>query len=61
MRDKKFIKTQRLAGYLMLNGFVLLKMDKDKKNKKYDIYIFKNEMGIEDAIDKYKRTYKFNN
>lgn len=59
--NKKFIKTQRLAGYLMLNGFVLLKMDKDKKNKKYDIYIFKNETGIEDAIDKYKRTYKFNN
>lgn len=59
--NKKFIKTQRLAGYLMLNGFVLLKMDKDKKNKKYDIYIFKNKTGIEDAIDKYKRTYKFNN
>lgn len=58
MCKNKFVKTQRLAGYLMLNGFVLLRMDKDRLNPKKDIYIFKNTDGIEEAIDSYTTIYK---
>lgn len=53
----KFVKTQKLAGFLMLNGFKFLRADDDRNNPIYKIYIFKNEEGIEEAIDRYKVEY----
>lgn len=53
----KLIKTQRLAGWLMLNGYTLLRMNEDKNNTNFDIYIFKKENGIEEMIDRYKEKY----
>lgn len=57
MTATKFVKTQKLAGYLMLNGFKFLRADDDRNNPEYKIYIFKNEDGIEEAIDDYKEQY----
>lgn len=57
MTATKFVKTQKLAGYLMLQGFKFLRSDDDRNNPDYKIYIFKNEDGIEDAIDDYKKEY----
>jgi hypothetical protein len=53
----KFVKTQKLAGYLMMNGFRLLRMDKDRTNPIYDIYFFEKREGLEEAIDEYKVKY----
>ena len=53
----KLIKTQRLAGFLMLNGYILLRMNEDRKNPDFDIFIFKNDDGIENAINDYKEKY----
>ena len=41
----------------MLNGYTLLRMDKDRKNPQYDIYIFQKEDGLETMIDQYKVQY----
>ncbi len=57
MSEIKFVKTMRLAGYLMLNGFKFLRSDDDRNNPVYKIYIFKKEEGIEEAIDRYKVEY----
>lgn len=57
MSTIKFVKTQKLAGYLMLNGFKFLRVDDDRNNPDYKIYIFRNENGIEEAIDSYKEKY----
>lgn len=53
----KLIKTSKLAGFLMMNGYKLLRMNDDKKNPIYKIYIFRNDEGIENAIDQYKENY----
>lgn len=53
----KLIKTQKLAGFLMMNGYKLLRMNDDKNNPIYKIYIFRNDDGIELMIDKYKEQY----
>lgn len=57
MPTTKFVKTQKLAGYLMLQGFKFLRSDDDRNNPDYKIYIFRNDEGIEDAIDDYKKEY----
>lgn len=57
MSNIKFVRTQRLAGFLMFNGFKFLRSDDDRNNPEFKIYIFKNEDGIEKAIDDYKDKY----
>ena len=49
----KYIFTQRLAGYLMFKGFVLLKMTDDLKNPSKHIFIFNESEEIRKAIDDY--------
>jgi len=57
MSNIKFVRTQRLAGFLMFNGFKFLRSDDDRNNPEFKIYIFKNDDGIEEMIDKYKENY----
>ena len=57
MSTIKFVKTQKLCGYLMLNGFKFLRDDIDRNNPEFKIYIFKNDDGIEKAINDYKEKY----
>ena len=57
MSAVKFVRTQKLAGYLMMQGFKFLRSDDDRNNTDYKIYIFRNDEGIENAIDSYKEKY----
>ena len=41
----------------MFNGFKFLRSDDDRNNPEFKIYIFKNDDGIEEMIDKYKEQY----
>lgn len=54
----KLIKTQRLAGWLMYKGFILLRTDKDRNNPRYDIFVFKFDEGIEDEINNYVKLHQ---
>lgn len=53
----KFVKTKKLCGYLLMQDFTLLRVDKDRNNPNFKIYIFKNQEGIEEAIDDYKERF----
>lgn len=56
----KLIKTSRLAGWLMYQGYILLRTDKDRNNPKYDIYVFQFQDGIENEINNYVQLHKNN-
>ena len=53
----KFVKTQRLAGWLMFQGFHFLRSDIDRNNTSKYIYIFENSEGLENEIDNYTELY----
>lgn len=55
-KDNKYMQifSQRLAGYLMLNGFVLGNMRPDNKGGGKNVFFFKNTPEIRSAIDEYK-------
>lgn len=54
MRKKlAIICSMRLAGYLMLHGFRLVKIEPDKKNPLMNIYLFYDSDLLWDAVDKY--------
>lgn len=52
----KLIKTSRLAGWLMYKGYILLRVSKDRNNSKYNIYVFRNDDGIEEEINNYVKS-----
>lgn len=54
----KHIFSQKLAGYLMYRGFVLLKMSEDLKNPNKHVFIFKDSDEIRKAIDDYSNLKK---
>lgn len=54
----KVIRTQRLCGWLMYKGYIMLRMDKNKKDPRYDVYIFRHDDGIEAEIDNYVNIHK---
>ena len=45
----------RLAGYLMMNGFVLLDVEPHKFIKDKRVFIFKNSKELEQKIKNYKK------
>lgn len=53
---KEFIVlSQRVAGFLMLNGFVLKRLDvTNKGDKRRNIFIFNNSPMLLECIEKYK-------
>lgn len=55
-KDNEYMQifSQRLAGYLMFNGFVLGNMRPDSKGGGKNIFFFKNSPEIRGAIEKYK-------
>ncbi|MDP4143113.1 MAG: DUF5659 domain-containing protein [Bacillota bacterium] len=53
----KFVKTQKLAGWLMFQGFHFLRSDSDRNNPSKAIYIFEYKEGIEDEINNYKNLF----
>ena len=54
----KHIFSQKLAGYLMYRGFVLLKVCEDLKNPRKHVFIFNESKEIRDAIDDYAKLKK---
>lgn len=55
MDEKKYeyIKSLRLAGYLMLHGFRILRINHNLKVKNKDIYVFEQSENLEKCILKY--------
>lgn len=54
----KTIFSQRLAGYLMLRGFVLMDMRRDVKDGKKNVFYFKNSPELRGAIDEYDSKFR---
>ncbi len=51
---KAFIFSQRLAGYLMYEGFVLLRILEDKMGSGRNIFVFNETYALCKAIENYK-------
>lgn len=64
MIEKKYeyIKSLRLAGWLMLNGFRILRINHNLKVRGKDVYIFEQSEQLSDCIFEYinKRTEEKN-
>ncbi len=57
--DKKIITifSQRLAGYLMYNGFVVGGMRPDDDGSGRNVFFFKNSDDIQNTIRKYRQLH----
>ena len=56
MKDYKMYKqifSLRLAGYLMMNGFRIMRIHHNLKHKDKDIYLFEDSKELSDAMIKY--------
>ena len=55
MKEKKYeyIKSLRLAGWLMLNGFRILRINHNLEVKGKDVYVFEQSDKLSDCIFKY--------
>lgn len=49
------IYSQKLAGYLMQKGFILIDMQEDIKPTGRNVFLFKNTPQLRTAIDEYMR------
>ena len=47
------IFSQKLAGYLMYSGFVLVDMRPDKNGSGKNVFFFKNSESLRNIVDKY--------
>lgn len=57
MKDKfEYVRSLRLAGFCMLNGFRLLRIEQNKINKNKDVYVFKQSEELSECILKYIST-----
>ena len=55
MEDKKFkyIFSLRLAGFLMMNGFRILRINHNLQKKDNDVYVFENSKELCKTMEKY--------
>ena len=54
MMKDRYVFSQRLAGYLMQKGFVLLRMNTNLDDNYKHVFLFKNSPAISLAISQYK-------
>ena len=55
MKEKyKCIYSLKLAGYLMMHGFPVKRVEKNLDRPKWDVYLFEPSEEIEEAIEFYK-------
>lgn len=52
----EYVKSLRLAGYLMMNGFRILRINHNLKVKGKDIYVFEQSDKLSDCIFEYINT-----
>lgn len=55
MKKKRYIFSQKLAGLLMLKGFVLKEMRPDKHNPSRNVFVFNNSEELEKVLDGFNR------
>lgn len=57
MKEQKFkyIFSLRLAGYLMMNGYRILRINHNLQKDNKDVYVFKDENNINKAIEEYTK------
>lgn len=55
MKEKKYeyVKSLRLAGWLMLNGFRILRINHNLEVKGKDVYVFEQSNKLSDCIFEY--------
>lgn len=46
--------SQRLAGFLMQSGFVLMGVSKDKKSSR-NVFLFNKSEALEEAVEEYRK------
>lgn len=51
--DNKIIFNQKLAGYLMMQGFILKKMERNEKCPDKNVFIFRQSENLEKTIKQY--------
>lgn len=49
------VRSQRLAGYLMMNGFKLHNMAEDRQGSGRNVFFFTNSKDLLDCIERYKQ------
>lgn len=57
MKEQKFkyIFSLRLAGYLMMNGYRILRINHNLQKDNKDVYVFKDENNIDKAMEEYTK------
>ena len=55
--DNKIIFNQALAGYLMMQGFILKKMERNEKCPDKNVFIFRQSENLEKTIKQYLSKY----
>lgn len=53
IKKNRIIYNQRMAGYLMQRGFVLVDMRPDLKNTRRNVFLFNDTPQLKTAIDEY--------
>ena len=51
--ENKIIFSQNLAGYLMMQGFILKKMERNEKCPDKNVFIFRKSENLEKTIKQY--------
>lgn len=49
----KYIFSLRLAGYLMMNGFRILRINHNLQKHKKDVYVFEDTESLNKSMEKY--------
>ena len=57
-RKMKTIFSQKLAGYLMLKGFVLVGMEQGRNLSGKNVFYFNDSDELKSAMDEYKASQK---
>lgn len=52
----EYVKSLRLAGYLMMHGFRVLRVEQNIKIKNKDVYVFEQSDKLSDCIFEYINT-----
>lgn len=57
MEEKKYkvIFNQRLAGYLMMHGFILVKIEPDRDGSGRNVFLFHASNELTESINQYKK------
>ena len=55
MKELRYIFSQKLAGLLMLKGFVLKEMRPDKYHKNRNVFIFNDSDELRSVLDDFNR------